>query len=62
VDVIIGPVRQSILEKTTALGVNLEAELPRKGFVFLASLEAVSQLEGKTSRLVALMNSEEFDL
>jgi alkaline phosphatase len=62
VDVIIGPGRQSILEKTSALGVNLETELPRKGFVFLATLEAVSQLEGKASRLVALMNSEEFDL
>ena len=62
VDVIIGPGRQSILEKTAALGVNLETELPKKGFTFLASLEAVSQLEGKASRVVALMNSEEFDL
>ena len=61
-DVIIGPGRQSILEKTVALGLNLEAELPRNGFVFLASLEAVSQFEGRASRLVALLNSEEFDL
>jgi alkaline phosphatase len=59
--VIIGPGRQSILEKATALGVNLEAELPKKGFGFLASLEAVSQFE-RTSRMVVLMNSEEFDL
>lgn len=62
VDVVIGPGRPSILKLTAELGVDLAAELPKKGFVFLDNLEAVKGLDGETRRVVALFDSGEFDL
>lgn len=62
IDVIIGPGRTSILEKTAVLGVNLAEELPKKGFLFHDSVDALEALPGKQRRVVVLLNDENYDL
>lgn len=62
VDVVIGPGRPRILEETAALGIDLEEELPRSGYVFLDSLGALDGLSPENRRVVALFDSDDFDL
>lgn len=59
VDVIIGPDRKEIIEATRKLGLDLEAELPKKGYGLFDSIEAVP---AEAARVVALLPDEEFDL
>lgn len=59
VDVVIGPGRKLILDATTALGIDLTTELPKHGFTFADSLEAV---DPKSSRVVVLFGNDGFDL
>lgn len=62
VDVVIGPGRPRILEETAALGIDLAEELLRHGYVFLDSLEALDELSPEARRVVALFDSDDFDL
>ncbi|MBM3804057.1 MAG: alkaline phosphatase [Acidimicrobiia bacterium] len=61
VDVIIGSGRESILEQTYALGIELAVQLPKKGFVFLDRLERLHGVQANSGRVVALFE-EAFDL
>ena len=60
VDVVIGPGRQRILADTAALGADLPGELKGKGFEFFDSIEGWDA--ASTKRVVALLDSDEFDL
>lgn len=62
VDVVMGPGRKAILEATRAKGADLAAELPKKGFRFLDTPEAVAGLGTDARRVVALFDSDRFDL
>lgn len=62
VDVVIGAGRQSIVQATSALGLNLEAELQMKQYTFISGPEEFGALLPHTRRLVALFEGEEFDL
>ncbi len=59
VDVVIGPGRKELLEQTAALGVDLAAELPKHGYAFVDSLDAIPPA---ARRVTALFNREDFDL
>lgn len=59
VDVMIGPGRAEILEATAKLGLDLENELPKKGYLLADSVEMIPP-DGR--RVAALLPTEEFDL
>ncbi len=59
VDVIIGPGRTEILKATKALGHELEAALPGKGYKLYDSVEAIPR---DAQRVVALFDKSDFDL
>lgn len=59
VDVVIGPGRKAIFEATGQLGLKLEAALRQKGY---AVSESPSAIPADARRVVALFDSEEFDL
>jgi alkaline phosphatase len=61
-DVVIGTGRQIITEQVTKNGLDLSAEIHKRGYTYLDSLAAVSKLDPTNSRLIALLNDPEFDL
>jgi alkaline phosphatase len=62
VDLIIGAGRRRILQLTAERGLDLSVELPRKGYLFLDNPGALNGLDPTARRVVALFNSDEFDL
>jgi len=62
VDVIMGPGRAAIMKGTAVLGIDLAKALPAKGYLFLDTPQALSSINRETRRVVALWDSEEFDL
>ena len=62
VDVIIGPGRTSIVTKTAALGVDLAAELPKKGYLFKDDVGALDGLSDKQRRVIVLLDDDDHDL
>jgi alkaline phosphatase len=61
-DVVIGTGRQIITEQVKKNGQDLSAEIRKRGYTYLDSLAAVSKLNAANSRLIALLDDEEFDL
>lgn len=59
VDVVIGPGRAEILKGTSELGVDLAAELPKKGYRLLDSVEAIPS---DARRVIVLLPKEDIDL
>jgi len=59
VDVVIGPGRAEILTGTSALGLDLAAELPKKGYLLLDSMGAIPS---DARRVIVLLAKEEIDL
>jgi alkaline phosphatase len=59
VDVIIGPGRKELVGLTAALGVDLASGLPKKGYAFVDSLDAIP---AGARRVAALLDREDFDL
>jgi alkaline phosphatase len=59
VDLMIGPGRKEIVDGTKNLGLDVEAELPKKGYRLADSIEAIPS---DARRVVALLESDEFDL
>jgi alkaline phosphatase len=59
VDLMIGPGRKEIVEGTKSLGLEVETELPKKGYRLVDSIEAIPPGAG---RVTALLESDEFDL
>ena len=62
VDLVIGPGRKVTLEETAKLGLDLPAELAKKGYTFLDSLDSFLRLGPESHRVVALWDGEDFDL
>lgn len=58
VDLVIGAGRKRILTETEQLGLNIAAELPKKGYAFYDSPEAIRP---EDSRVVALFDSGDFE-
>lgn len=61
-DVVIGPGRPRILQETADAGIDLPAELPARGYIFLEKPEQLSSLPSSAQRVVALFDSDGFDL
>lgn len=59
VDLILGPGRTSILDATAAMGVNVSAELERRGYYFSDSLDSIP---ANARRAVILNDDPEFDI
>jgi alkaline phosphatase len=59
VDIVIGPGRKNILAATEAMGLDIEAELKKKGYAVTDSVESIP---ASARRVVALLDSAEFDL
>jgi alkaline phosphatase len=59
VDLILGPGRKGITEATTKLGIDLKAELPKKGYYFGDSLNS---LPADCKRAVVLADDADFDV
>lgn len=62
VDVVIGPGRKTILEQTEELGVDLAAGLMARGYAFVDNPQAMQEAADERNRVVALYESEDFDL
>jgi alkaline phosphatase/outer membrane protein assembly factor BamB len=61
-DVVIGTGRKLILEQTSKAGHNIASEVPAKGYSFVNSLDAVSQLDATQNRVMALFDDADFDV
>jgi len=62
-DVVIGTGRKKISEEVKAMGGHdLKAEIAAKGYTYVDSLAAVSQMNGANQRVIALVNDEDFDI
>jgi len=61
-DVVIGTGRALILAQVRKEGVDLPAEIRKRGYTYLDSLGAVSKLDPQNSRLIALLDDTEFDM
>jgi alkaline phosphatase len=59
VDVMIGPGRKEIVDGTKGLGLDVETELPQKGYRLVESIDSIPS---DARRVVALLESDEFDL
>jgi len=59
VDVILGPGRKQIFEATSKLGLDLAAELPKKGYLLADSLDTIPP---GARRVIALFNTDDFDV
>jgi alkaline phosphatase len=59
VDLVIGPGRKAILDATRAMGIDLAAELPRKGFYFSDTMQG---LPAGARRAVILNDDADFDI
>ncbi len=59
VDVVIGAGRDSVLEATEKIGVNVESAAREKGYAFRDSLQAISE---EDRRVIALFNTHDFDV
>jgi alkaline phosphatase len=59
VDLVLGPGRKAILAATQALGSDISAELPKKGYFFGDSLSAVP---ATATRAVVLTDDRDFDI
>ncbi len=59
VDVVIGAGRDSVLEATAKIGVNVESAAREKGYAFRDSLQAISEDD---RRVIALFNTHDFDV
>ena len=62
VDVVIGPGRARILRETAQLGLDIASALPEKGYRYLLEPEQVSALPASAKRIVALFDSEDFEI
>jgi alkaline phosphatase len=59
VDLVLGPGRKAIVAATQALGVDLAAELPKKGFYFG---DSISSVPATATRAVVLTDDGDFDI
>jgi len=62
VDLVIGKGRELVLKQTAALGVDIWPALAGKGYRRVSSPEACRSADARANRLVALFESEEFQL
>jgi YVTN family beta-propeller protein len=60
-DVVIGTGRKWITDAVSKMGHNLAQEIPAKGYAYLDSLAAVSQLDPAKDRVISLFDDPEFD-
>ncbi len=62
-DVVIGTGRKKIFDEVTAIGGHdLKAEIAAKGYTYVDSLAAVSEMHGANDRVIALVDDENFDI
>ena len=61
-DVMIGTGRRWISDAAAKMGRNLDRETKAKGYTYLDSLAAVSQLDPSNARLISLFDDTEFDM
>jgi alkaline phosphatase len=61
-DVVIGTGRKLISTQVQKDGHDLAAEIQKRGYAYLDSVAAVSKLPADNSRLIALLDDEEFDM
>lgn len=62
-DVLIGTGRKKISDEIKALGGHdLKAEIKAKGYTYVDSLSAVSQIDSANHRVIALVDDEDFDI
>jgi alkaline phosphatase len=62
VDLVIGPGWKVALEETAKLGIDLPAELAKKGYRFLDNLDGFLRLGPESKRVVAVWDGDDFDL
>src|SRR5579863_2469347 len=60
-DVIIGTGRRQITDQTTALGHNLTADIKRRGYADVDSMEGLARLDSGVDRVIALTDDNQFD-
>jgi alkaline phosphatase len=62
-DVVIGTGRKKISDEIKAMGGHdLTAEITARGYTYVDSLAAVSQMGGASNRVIALLDDEDFDI
>jgi alkaline phosphatase len=61
VDIVIGTGRKWIVDQTEKAGYHIASEVPAKGYTYVDSLAAVSQLDSNKTRVIALFDDVDFD-